>query len=55
MTWIGTETWLYVKAETNLYTVGFFDSAGNWHTDRDYPSQEEAAKRVRWLNGFRED
>lgn len=55
MTWIGSATWLYVKSEAQLYTVGFFDPDGNWHPDSDYPSREEAVSRVRWLNGFKEE
>ena len=46
--------WVYIKTETNLWTVGFYDPAGNWNTDSDHISQEEAGKRVHYLNGGKE-
>lgn len=43
--------WVYLRSEANLWTVGFYDPAGNWITDTDHESTEEAAKRVAFLNG----
>jgi len=43
--------YVYVKSESNLYTVGFYDPKGNWIAESDWPSREEAAKRVAYLNG----
>lgn len=55
MTWVTTRNWIYLKSEATKYSVGFFDPEGQWHADSDYPSKEEAAARVRWLNGFKEE
>lgn len=33
------------------FTVGFYDPTGDWHPESDHDSPEEAAKRVRFLNG----
>lgn len=43
--------WVYVLSEPRLWTVGFYDPAGKWHTDSDHSSPEEAAERVGLLNG----
>ncbi len=43
--------WVYIKSETNLYTVGFYDPQGGWHSDSDYNTKHEAAARVAYLNG----
>lgn len=39
------------KNEPGLWTVGFYDPAGEWHAETDYNSPEGAAARVHWLNG----
>jgi hypothetical protein len=44
-------TWVYVRSEPGLYTVGFYDPSGTWHPDSDHTDSEAAAKRVHWLNG----
>lgn len=46
-----TITWVYIRSEPGLYTVGFFSPDGKWNTDSDWGSQEDAAKRVHYLNG----
>jgi len=49
-------TWVYIKTEPQLWTVGFYrpeDHGGGWEIDGDFPSRDEAAQRVRWLNGGR--
>lgn len=43
--------WVYIKSEPGLWTVGFYCPEGKWNTDSDWPSQNEAAKRVHYLNG----
>lgn len=44
-------TWVYIQSERHLYTVGFYDAKGVWHTDSDHESKELAAERVHHLNG----
>ena len=43
--------YVYIRSEPGLWTVGFYDPDGKWHTDSDHESQESAACRVAWLNG----
>lgn len=43
--------WVYVQSEPGLWTVGFYDPSGKWHTDSDHASQEAAGRRVAFLNG----
>ena len=43
--------YVYINSEPNLWTVGFYDPQGGWHTDSDHDSRGEAAERVAWLNG----
>ena len=43
--------WVYIQTEPRLWTVGFYDPKGEWHTDSDYDDKEEAAARVSYLNG----
>lgn len=43
--------WVYVRSEPQLWTVGFYDPAGNWQPDSDWSTPQEAAERVHWLNG----
>ena len=38
-----------------IYTVGFYDPDGEWHPESDHESAEEAAKRVHYLNGGKEE
>ena len=40
-------------ATNNLYTVGFYGPSGEWNSDSDHSSKDEAAQRVAWLNGSR--
>lgn len=46
--------WVYLRTEPMLFTVGFFDPDGKFHTDSDWYQQEDAAKRCAWLNGSQE-
>ena len=34
-----------------LYTVGFFHPDGTWEPESDWETRDEAALRVRFLNG----
>lgn len=51
--------WVYIMSEkpsadnhyNYLWTVGFYDPSGEWHTDSDYNAQDDAANRVAFLNG----
>lgn len=43
--------WVYISSEPDLYTVGFHHPDGKWEPESDHASSEEAAQRVRWLNG----
>jgi hypothetical protein len=45
--------WVYIQSESSLWTVGFYDPSGRWHTDSDHDSREQAAARVAYLNGER--
>jgi hypothetical protein len=44
-------SWVYVKSEPGLYTVGFYDPTGKWHSDSDYSDRADARERCAWLNG----
>lgn len=43
--------WVYLKTESNLYTVGFYDPKGKWNPDSDHETSDAAALRVHFLNG----
>lgn len=47
-------TWVYLKSEPTLWTVGFYDPAGAWRPGADFGSEDEAAARTAWLNGIGE-
>lgn len=44
-------SYVYIQSEPGLFTVGFYDPRGDWHTDSDHDSRESAAARVHYLNG----
>lgn len=44
-------SWVYVRSEPGVYTVGFYDPNGKWQPEGDYPDRESAAERVAYLNG----
>ena len=46
--------YVYIMTEPRLWTVGFFDPDGKWHTDSDHGDRENAARRVAYLNGAKE-
>ena len=47
--------YVYIQSEPGLWTVGFYDPTGVWHPESDHNSTDDAAKRVRYLNGDHEE
>ncbi len=47
--------YVYIKSEARLWTVGFYDPKGQWVPESDHPTKEEAANRVHWLNGGKDE
>ena len=43
--------YVYIKSETNLWTVGFYNPKGEWVSESDHESPEKASVRVHYLNG----
>ncbi len=43
--------WIYRKTEHGLWTVGFYDPQGKWHSESDHDAPGDAANHVNWLNG----
>lgn len=43
--------YVYIQSEPGLYTVGFYDPNGKWHSDSDHDNKVDAADRVHYLNG----
>lgn len=43
--------YVYIESERNLWTVGFYDPQGKWHSESDHDNTEAAAQRVSYLNG----
>lgn len=43
--------YVYIKSETNLWTVGFYKPSGEWEPESDCGSTQVAAERVHYLNG----
>lgn len=44
-------SYVYVKSEPGLWTVGFYKPSGEWVSESDHSSTEDAAQRAAWLNG----
>ena len=44
-------TYVYLRSESNLYTVGFYAPGGEWNSESDHGDKEAAAARVHYLNG----
>ena len=51
----GMNMYVYIRSESQLWTVGFYDPSGKWHTDSDHPNPNSAADRVAYLNGTHQD
>lgn len=43
--------YVYIKSDTQLWTVGFYCPQGIWNPESDWDSPEAAAERVHYLNG----
>lgn len=43
--------YVYQRTEPSLWTVGYYKPDGTWEPESDHGSPDEAASRVRWLNG----
>jgi len=43
--------YVYEEFEKGLFTVGYYQPNDDWCPEGDYATQEEAARRVRFLNG----
>jgi hypothetical protein len=48
-------SYVYIRSEPCLWTVGFYAPDGKWHPDSDHDDSEAAARRVAWLNGAHDD
>lgn len=46
--------WVYQKTESALWTVGYYDPKGQWHSESDHDDPEKAAARCSYLNGLPE-
>jgi hypothetical protein len=44
-------SYVYIKSESELWTVGFYGPRGEWVPESDHSNRAEAAERVAWLNG----
>lgn len=44
-------SYVYIKTEENLWTVGFYDPKGKWVSESDHNTLKSASKRVHWLMG----
>lgn len=47
--------YVYINSEPGLWTVGFYNPSGKWIPESDWDKPEDAAKRVHYLNGGKED
>ena len=51
--------WVYICSERSsyhsLYTVGFYDPKGEWQPESDHGTKEDAAARVHYLNGGKDE
>jgi len=44
-------SYVYIRSEPGLWTVGFYDPDGKWQPESDHSSEEGAAQRVHFLHG----
>ncbi len=44
-------SYVYIRTEHDLWTVGFYKPSGEWVAESDHDTSELAAARVAWLNG----
>lgn len=48
-------SWLYIKSEAEIWTVGFYDPTGKFHPESDHLTPKDAAERVHYLNGGKKE
>ena len=46
-------SYVYMRTEPRLWTVGFFKPNGTWESESDHGNPDQAAARVIELNGGR--
>lgn len=44
-------SYVYLKSEPGLWSVGFYTPSGVWQPESDHDTTDKAAERVAWLNG----
>lgn len=44
-------SYVYINSGPGLWTVGFYDPRGEWHSESDHQDMNKAASRVNYLNG----
>lgn len=44
-------TYVYIRSEPGLWTVGFYKPDGKWEPESDHDSRDDASRRVARLNG----
>jgi len=44
-------SYVYIRSEPSLWTVGFYRPDGTWEPESDHDNTRDAAARVAWLNG----
>lgn len=44
-------SYVYIRSEPGLWTVGFYRPDGKFEPESDHGDSEDAARRVAWLNG----
>ncbi len=47
--------YVYIQSEPKLWTVGFYKPDGTWEAESDHDNPVDAANRVHYLNGGKED
>ena len=45
------KAYVYIQSGLSLWTVGFYDMKGYWHSDSEHNTRESAQKQVHYLNG----
>ena len=43
--------YIYIRSESSLWTVGFYNPDRKFISESDWDSKKEAARRVHYLNG----
>lgn len=48
--------YVYIRNNQGFYNVGFFHpTSGEWFSESEWPSSNEAANRIHWLNEVEEN